>query len=105
MDMEFSAEDLAFQKEVHDWIQEKYPAEMRQRYKLSGHLTKEDLATTDKDLIAYYQFNEALNGGTVMDKVEGHHSGLSGGAAIAMSSLLVFAGIIVSISTAISGEN
>ncbi len=42
MDMEFSAEDLAFQKEVHDWIQEKYPAEMRQRYKLSGHLTKED---------------------------------------------------------------
>ncbi len=44
MDLDFSQEDFAFQKEVRDWIAEKYPAEMRQRRQHSpgGHLAKED---------------------------------------------------------------
>lgn len=41
--MEFSAEDLAFRKEVRDWIEENYPPEMRRRHRESGgRLTKED---------------------------------------------------------------
>ena len=44
MDLAFSKEDLAFQKEVRDWIADNYPEEMRQRKASSpgGHLTKED---------------------------------------------------------------
>ncbi|MBD3649013.1 MAG: acyl-CoA dehydrogenase family protein [Pseudomonadales bacterium] len=44
MNLQFSEEDFAFQKEVRDWIEENYPKEMRERKKRSanGHLTKED---------------------------------------------------------------
>ena len=44
MDLDFSQEDFAFQKEVRDWIAENYPEEMRRRRGRSagGHLSKED---------------------------------------------------------------
>lgn len=43
MDLNFSAEDLAFQQEVRAWIKDNYPAEMRARHDRSGgHLGKED---------------------------------------------------------------
>lgn len=44
MDLKFSDEDLAFQKEVRQWIKENYPQEMHERHARSanGHLTKED---------------------------------------------------------------
>ena len=44
MDLEFSQEDFAFRQEVHDWIKETYPADMRARRARSpgGHLAKED---------------------------------------------------------------
>ena len=44
MDLNFSEEDFKFQQEVRAWIEENYPAEMRERHKRSanGHLTKED---------------------------------------------------------------
>ena len=42
MDLTFSEEDFAFQQEVRDWIAENFPAEMRDRYKRAGKLTKED---------------------------------------------------------------
>ena len=38
MDLEFSQEDFAFQMEVRQWIEEKYPEEMRKQ----RHLRKED---------------------------------------------------------------
>jgi len=38
MDLEFSAEDFEFQKEVREWIAENYPEEMRKQ----RHLRKED---------------------------------------------------------------
>ncbi len=43
MDLQFTEEDFQFQKEVHDWIDENYPAEMRKRKaNRPGHLTRED---------------------------------------------------------------
>ncbi len=42
MDLEFSEADFAFQKEVHEWITENFPQEMRDRKANSTHLTKED---------------------------------------------------------------
>lgn len=44
MDLNFSDEDLAFQQEVRQWIEENYPKEMRERHDRSatGRLTKED---------------------------------------------------------------
>ncbi|APW72748.1 MULTISPECIES: acyl-CoA dehydrogenase family protein [Sphingopyxis] len=42
MDMEFSPEDLAFQKEVRDFIAENYPAELRGKQDEGDELTKED---------------------------------------------------------------
>ncbi len=42
MDLTFSEEDFAFGTEVREWISENYPAEMRDRYAKTGHLTKEE---------------------------------------------------------------
>ena len=42
MDMEFSPEDLAFQKEVRDFIAENYPADLRGKQDEGDELTKED---------------------------------------------------------------
>lgn len=44
MDLKFSDEDLAFQKEVRQWIDDNYPQEMRERHSRSpiGYLDKED---------------------------------------------------------------
>jgi len=42
MDMEFSPEDLAFQKEVRDFIAENYPSELRGKQDEGDELTKED---------------------------------------------------------------
>ena len=42
MDMEFSPEDLAFQKEVRDFIAENYPAELRGKQDEGDELEKED---------------------------------------------------------------
>lgn len=42
MDIEFTPEDLAFQKEVRDFIAENYPAELRGKQDEGDELTKED---------------------------------------------------------------
>ena len=39
MDLTFSEEDFAFQKEVRQWIKENYPEEMRMRHKRSANGT------------------------------------------------------------------
>ncbi len=50
MDMEFSPEDLAFQKEVRDFIAENYPAELRGKQDEGDELTKEDFLAWHKIL-------------------------------------------------------
>ena len=52
MDMEFSAEDRAFQKEVRDWIAENYTEDLREKNRLSknGYLDKESIVTWQKRL-------------------------------------------------------
>ncbi|MBR9833725.1 MAG: pimeloyl-CoA dehydrogenase large subunit [Alphaproteobacteria bacterium] len=52
MDLAFSAEDLAFQKEVRDWIAEAYTPELRARNALSknGYLDKEGMIEWQKKL-------------------------------------------------------
>ena len=44
MDLQFTQEELNFQKEVKNWIKENYSADMRERYVNSpnGHLTKDE---------------------------------------------------------------
>ena len=44
MNLQFTQEELDFQKEVKDWIKENYPSDMKERYVNSpnGHLTKEE---------------------------------------------------------------
>ncbi|MBL0767520.1 acyl-CoA dehydrogenase family protein [Sphingopyxis sp. XHP0097] len=50
MDMEFSPEDLAFQKEVRDFIAENYPAELRGKQDEGEELSKEDFLAWHKVL-------------------------------------------------------
>ncbi len=52
MDMEFSQEDRAFQKEVRDWIAENYTEDLRERNRLSknGYLDKDSIVTWQKRL-------------------------------------------------------
>jgi alkylation response protein AidB-like acyl-CoA dehydrogenase len=50
MDMEFSPEDLAFQKEVRDFIAENYPAELRGKQDEGEELAKEDFLAWHKVL-------------------------------------------------------
>jgi len=50
MDMEFSPEDLAFQKEVRDFIAENYPAELRGKQDEGEELSKEDFLAWHKIL-------------------------------------------------------
>ena len=50
MDMEFSPEDLAFQKEVRDFIAENYPAELRGKQDEGEELAKEDFLAWHKIL-------------------------------------------------------
>lgn len=50
MDMEFSPEDLAFQKEVRDFIAENYPAELRGKQDEGEELTKADFLAWHKVL-------------------------------------------------------
>jgi len=42
MDLEFTAEDFEFQKEVRQWIEDNYPQEMRDTHARSRVITKED---------------------------------------------------------------
>ena len=44
MDLQFTQEELDFQKEVRDWIKGNYPKDMKKRYMNSpnGHLTREE---------------------------------------------------------------
>ena len=42
MNLEFSPEDLAFQKEVQQWLETKYPADIRDRQNKGERLSKED---------------------------------------------------------------
>ena len=44
MNLQFTQEELKFQKEVKDWIKENYPEDMKERYVGSpnGHLTKDE---------------------------------------------------------------
>jgi len=52
MDLSFTKEDLAFQKEVREWIAENYTPEMRKKQALSknGYLEKEDHVAWQKAL-------------------------------------------------------
>jgi alkylation response protein AidB-like acyl-CoA dehydrogenase len=50
MDMEFSPEDLAFQKEVRDFIAENYPAQLRGKQDEGEELSKEDFLAWHKVL-------------------------------------------------------
>ena len=50
MDMEFSPEDLAFQKEVRDFIAENYPPELRGKQDEGEELSKEDFLAWHKVL-------------------------------------------------------
>ena len=54
MNLQFTQEELDFQKEVRDWIKENYPEDMRQRYisAPNGHLTKEEQVKWQKSLYA-----------------------------------------------------
>ena len=44
MNLQFTQEELDFQKEVRDWIKENYPDDMKERYMHApnGHVTKEE---------------------------------------------------------------
>ena len=44
MNLQFTQEELDFQKEVRDWIKENYPEDMKERYMNApnGHVTKEE---------------------------------------------------------------
>ena len=44
MNLQFTQEELDFQKEVRDWIKDNYPEDMRERYinAPNGHLTKDE---------------------------------------------------------------
>lgn len=52
MDLSFTAEDRAFQKEVRDWVAENYTADLRRKQSLSknGYLEKEDHVAWQKKL-------------------------------------------------------
>ncbi len=52
MDLSFSEDDRAFQKEVRDWIAENYTEDLRERNRLSknGYLEKEAIVTWQKRL-------------------------------------------------------
>ncbi|ALJ13054.1 acyl-CoA dehydrogenase family protein [Sphingopyxis macrogoltabida] len=50
MDMEFSPEDLAFQKEVREFIAENYPAELRDKQDEGEEMSKEDFLSWHKIL-------------------------------------------------------
>jgi len=54
MNLQFTQEELDFQKEVRDWIKENYPEDMRERYisAPNGHLTKEEQVQWQKSLYA-----------------------------------------------------
>jgi alkylation response protein AidB-like acyl-CoA dehydrogenase len=54
MNLQFTQEELNFQKEVRDWIKENYPEDMRERYisAPNGHLTKEEQVQWQKSLYA-----------------------------------------------------
>lgn len=54
MDLEFTAEDQAFQQEVRSWLAEAWPTEVRERQMRSarGGLTKQDHVTWQKNLAA-----------------------------------------------------
>ena len=44
MNLQFTQEELDFQKEVRDWIKENYPEDMKERlmHAPNGHITKEE---------------------------------------------------------------
>ena len=44
MDLQFTQEELDFQREVRDWLKENYPEDMRERHDNSpnGHLSREE---------------------------------------------------------------
>ena len=46
MNLQFTQEELDFQKEVRDWIKDNYPEDMKDRLMNSpnGHVTKEELS-------------------------------------------------------------
>ncbi|MFM2268398.1 MAG: hypothetical protein RL757_1839 [Bacteroidota bacterium] len=56
------------------------------------HLTKEDLTTTDVDLIGYWQFND-LVAGSVLDKANVKHGTLVSGATLSASTAPVGGGV------------
>ena len=54
MNLQFTQEELDFQKEVRDWIKDNYPEDMRERYinAPNGHLTKDEQVKWQKSLYA-----------------------------------------------------
>ena len=66
------------------------------------HLTKEDIVSTDPNLIAYYQFNENQNS-QVTDKVGIHHLTLANGALLTASTAPVGGGVSESLTITSSG--
>lgn len=56
------------------------------------HITKEDEIESNPNLIAYYQFNEIINGSNIMDKAGSYHGVISDGATLANSAIPVGSG-------------
>ena len=56
------------------------------------HLTKDNTLLADANLIAYYQFNDAINNTTVLDKKRAYHADLSGNATLVTSTAPVATG-------------
>jgi len=60
--------------------------------RLLRHLTKENIILNDQDLIAYYQFNEALDSTLVLDKSKSNHAILKNNAVLSTSSAPIGSG-------------
>jgi len=65
--------------EVAIWNRSLTQTEIREH----RHLTKEDIAPTDPDLIAYYQFNDSTT--IILDRIGTLHGTLAGGASLTTS--------------------
>lgn len=57
------------------------------------HLTKENAVASDPSLLAYYQFNDVLNGVNILDKKRNYHGTLNGNATLGTSTAPVGSGV------------
>jgi len=74
--------------EVTLWKRALQESEIR----LLRHLTKEDIILNDQDLIAYYQFNDAIDNTLILDKAKSKHANLKNGAFLSNSNAPVGGG-------------